>query len=419
MRRLVSLDDPVCRDASHTGGKAAGLSAARARRLPVPPGWVVPVPECRPALRTGRAQGGAARGRVLAYRLDDALAAELRAAAAGLGGEVIVRSSSPLEGDARWSGAFSSIGEVRPEETPVAVRSCWASAYAPDPLRRLSACGLPGRSLELAVLIQPHVHPDAGGTARITGDTIHIEGINGHPAPLLSGWSDGATAELRDSVPTGPLIGLIGPATVRAVADLARAVHAALGDDTIEWAARAGDVVLLQSGRTTPDRCPASGPAPANEHVPARSGTAQKIAANGAVPAAYGAHPRADPPGEETHAAVLAHGRRVSATPVVPGDAAGPLLYLRPHEPPPAGLDGFVLLVDRPRPALAPLLFGARGLIARHGPEGSHLAEVARALGVPMVVGCRTEAVTGKPDASGWVAAIDGTRPEVALLRRR
>lgn len=412
-RRLVSLDDPACRDVSRTGAKAARLAAARARGLPVLPGRAVPVAESRPALRSAAARGRAARGRVLAYRLDDALAAELRAAADDLGGEVIVRSSSPLEADSRWSGAFSSIGDVRPEETPVAVRSCWASAYAPDPLRRLRECGLPPESLDLAVLIQPCVHPESGGTAKITGDTIHIEGIDDHPAALLSGWQDGATAELRDSVLTGPLLDLIGRATVHAVADLARTVHTTLGDDTIEWATRDGDVLLLQSARSARRRDRAAAPHRSPGSRPG-DGAGREITANGAAPTAYGPHPSALAPA--THAAVLARGHRVPATPVVPGDAAGPLLYLRPHEPPPAGADGFVLLVDRPRPALAPLLFGARGLIARHGPEGSHLAEVARALGVPMVVGCRTEAVTGKPDASGWVAAIDGTRPEVALL---
>jgi signal transduction protein with GAF and PtsI domain len=74
-----------------------------------------------------------------------------------------------------------------------------------------------------------------------------------------------------------------------------------------------------------------------------------------------------------------------------------------------------ILLVDRPVPALAPLLFGARGVISRSGAAGSHLAEVARSLGVPMVTGCRTETVTG-PAAAGWVAAVNGGTGEVALL---
>ena len=68
-------------------------------------------------------------------------------------------------------------------------------------------------------------------------------------------------------------------------------------------------------------------------------------------------------------------------------------------------------------PALAPLLFSARGIIARSGAAGSHLAGVAGSLGVPMVVGCRPERVTGPAAGEGaWLAAIDGSTGEVALL---
>ena len=46
-----------------------------------------------------------------------------------------------------------------------------------------------------------------------------------------------------------------------------------------------------------------------------------------------------------------------------------------------------------------------------------YLAEVARSLAVPMVTGCRPEAVTGaRPAGAGWLAAIDGSTGEVALL---
>jgi signal transduction protein with GAF and PtsI domain len=74
------------------------------------------------------------------------------------------------------------------------------------------------------------------------------------------------------------------------------------------------------------------------------------------------------------------------------------------------------VLVDRPVPALAPLLFGARGVIARTGAASSHLAEVARSLGVPMVTCCRPETVTGPAPAPGaWLATINGGTGEVVL----
>jgi len=98
--------------------------------------------------------------------------------------------------------------------------------------------------------------------------------------------------------------------------------------------------------------------------------------------------------------------------------AAGRLVACRPHERPAGDTADAILLVDRPVPALAPLLFGACGVIARSGAAGSHLAGVARSLGVPMVIGCRPEPVTGPPPVPNgrWLAAIDGTTGDVALL---
>jgi phosphohistidine swiveling domain-containing protein len=117
-------------------------------------------------------------------------------------------------------------------------------------------------------------------------------------------------------------------------------------------------------------------------------------------------------------AAVLGHGEHVPGRPGAPGTAAGRLVACRPHERPPGDCGDAILLVDQPVPALAPLLFSARGVIARTGAAGSHLAEVARSLGVPMVLGCRPERVTGTPDVPDGVflAAIDGSTGDVALL---
>jgi hypothetical protein len=154
------------------------------------------------------------------------------------------------------------------------------------------------------------------------------------------------------------------------VADLARRVYAALGDDVIEWGACGGKVWLLQSQRG-----------------------ARRRAAAAAT----------QPPG---------HGIGVPAQAAAPGTGTGPLLPCRPHQT--VDCRGAILLVDRPLPALAPLLFGARGVICRAAAAGSHLAEVARSLGVPMVTGCRPETVTG-PDPSGWFAMVNGTIGEVTL----
>jgi phosphoenolpyruvate synthase/pyruvate phosphate dikinase len=384
--RLVSLVD-VAHGTGEVGYKAERLGRALHVGLPVLPGWVVPVSVGREAVKAGacavRARGVAAgRVAVLGRPVDPGLEAELRGVVDDLGGRVIVRSSSPLERDAVWSGAFSSVTGVGRDDVGNAVRSCWASAVGPDPLRRLAGCGVGLEALELAVLLQPEINPEAGGVARTepgsgAGVEVLIEGVRGHPGPLLSGWVEGAAARVRgggpDAAQDGSLADLIGPETVTNVAGLARRVYTELGDDVIEWAACGGTVWLLQSLRGTP--------------APPRDAPAAQVP-----------------------------GTLVPGRPAAPGTASGPLLPCRPHEPVPPGCRDAILLVDRPLPALAPLLFGARGVISRSGAAGSHLAEVARGLGIPMVTGCRTETVTGPDPAPGaWHAVIDGATGEARL----
>ena len=454
------------------GAKAARLARAAAAGLAVLPGWVVPVPEGRPALGAGAAavrQGrpAAARRAVLGHRLDDALATELRDAVAGLGGRAIARSSSPLEADPRWSGAFSSVAEVGPDDVVAAVRSCWASAFAVDPLQRLGACRLPPEALELGVLLQPEIRPVAGGVARVTrtgpagagGAEVTVEGVRGHPGALLAGWAEGASARVplpgttavtggpaAGPPPAGPaaggLAGLLGPELVAAVAALAGYAWRLLGDDVIEWAADDRGIWLLQSQRSgTVAREAAAEPraavdreAPAGQEMTA----SQEMTAGGGATAGRGAATgpagAASGPGHTAWAGgglptsragmpllaatVLGRGEHVPGRPGAPGTAAGRLVACRPHERPPGGCGDAILLVDQPVPALAPLLFAARGVIARTGAAGSHLAEVARSLGVPMVLGCRPEQVTGTPAVPGgaFLAAIDGSTGDVALL---
>jgi phosphohistidine swiveling domain-containing protein len=456
------------------GGKAARLAGASAAGLAVLPGWVVPVAEGRPALSAGAAavrdgRPAAARRAVLGHPLDEGLAAELREAVVRLGGRVIVRSSSPLEADPRWSGAFSSVAEVGPDDVVAAVRSCWASAFAVDPLGRLEACGLPPEVLELGVLLQPEIRPVAGGVARVTGTgdvgggEVTIEGVLGHPGPLLSGWAEGAPACVR--LPVSPqgaewlegrpfpqpggrpsprrgmrlqarpgddgLAGLIGQAMVAAVAALASEAWRLLGDDVIEWAADDKGVWLLQSQHSGI----AAGEAAAGPHAVAGRAAAAGGAGSGPVAktgrrAAAGAGHAPGPGGWAgglpaarasmplLTATVLDNGEHVPGRPGAPGTAAGWLVAVRPHERPDGDCSDAILLVDQPVPALAPLLFAARGVIARTGAAGSHLAEVARSLGVPMVLGCHPERVTGTqavPDGA-FLAAIDGSTGDVALL---
>lgn len=437
LRRLRSLAGGG--PSAVTGAKAARLAAALQAGLPVLPGWVVPAAEAAPALRAAaaavRADGRAAgRRAVLSRPLDPVLEAELRVATRALGGRVIVRSSSPLESDPRWSGAFSSVAEVGEDDVAAAVRSCWAAAFAVDPLDRLAACGLTPDDLELGLVIQPELRPDRGGVARISGGRVEVEAVRGHPGPLLSGWVEGARSRLplTGHPLGGPCPG--GPPSpdrdIVAAAVLAGRVWRALGDDVIEWAAESGTVWLLQSLRSIQDASTHDGsthdgsiqdttgqatPGPAAPADPADPRLAVAAAAALRAPDAPGSGLASRRWMPLLAAVAQAQGRHVTGRPAAPGTAAGRLVRCRPHERPPGGSADAVLLIDRPLPALAPLLFGARGVIAEAGAAGSHLAEVARSLGVPMVIGCRPETVTGT-GGHQWIAAIDGTAGDVALL---
>ena len=110
-------------------------------------------------------------------------------------------------------------------------------------------------------------------------------------------------------------------------------------------------------------------------------------------------------------------GTVVVGEPAAPGTGAGPLVRCWPHQTGARDCRDAILLVDRPVPGLAPLLFGARGVIARSGAASCHLAQVARSLGVPMVTGCRADSVTGLAPAPGaWTAAVNGSTGAVTLL---
>lgn len=365
-------------DPAVVGAKAATLALARRVGLPVLPGWVLPVASGRAAATaaaTALAERGTGAARPAALRtpLTGREEEALRTAVVELGGRVIVRSSSPLEADLRWSGAFASVGEVGPDDIGVAVRSCRASAFAPDPLERAEACGVAPEDLALAVLLQPELIPERGGVARIVDGTVHITAVDGHPGALLSGWTTGKTI------------------TDGAVTALADQTAGLLGHDTIEWAVADGTLYLLQSAK--------SAEKPINRGNTAGGRWVSGVGADG------------------QWADAAADGQWVGGTVAVAGDAVGILRYVHPHQPV-STAEPTILVVDRPVPALAPLLFGARGLVSVSGPAACHLVEVARAIGVPVLTGADVASVTGplaQLNAGRRLAAIDGARAALVV----
>jgi len=185
--------------------------------------------------------------------IDAELGADLRARVPALGATLVVRSSSPLEAEGRWAGAFTSYMNITPEQVEVAVRGCWASVYSRDVLERCENEEIDPASLRIAVLIQPMVDFEAGGAARAGADgVVQVTATSGSPAELMTGWVAGEEI-IVDPKSTVPTIGtrVIGGQPLIDVAELTRRSRTLLGEDLIEWgyASKFG-VVLLQCKRT-------------------------------------------------------------------------------------------------------------------------------------------------------------------------
>lgn len=252
---VVDLDDDSALDRTTVGAKAARLAAARRAGLPALPGVVVPVTVAAEALAVGSEaleQGGSGRARLAAMESEvpEVVLDALRIAVDRFGGQVVARSSSPLEGDTAWSGTFSSFRDIGTDDLRTAVRGVWASAFTVHAVERYEAIGCEATDVELAVLVQPQVTPACGGSARRMEDgRVNVHGILGAPHDLLQGWETGVRAVVgADGVSVeGDAVTALGADAVLAAARLARDVHARLGDDLIEWAWADGAVHLLQS----------------------------------------------------------------------------------------------------------------------------------------------------------------------------
>jgi len=267
--RVVDLDHPSAREVALGGAKAAGLARARAAGFPVLDGFVVPTAASLGPLGAGRAVlrsggSGAARMAVIGHRLGAGLLDDIARAAAPLATPLIVRSSSVLEGDGRWSGAFTSMPEVARDEIPKAIRSVWATCFALDVLERCAAAGVePGAAM--GVVVQPEIAPDFGGAATVDRHgAVTVTAVKGGPRDLMAGWVPGVRAVAEDGVLVGrEATDLMGEVRLAEVVDLALRVRVELGHDLVEWAVHDGRVVLLQVGTSAPGGAPEPAPIPA------------------------------------------------------------------------------------------------------------------------------------------------------------
>lgn len=584
---VLDLDDPASLRADVVGRKAARLAAARAARLPTLPGVVVPFTAGEPALARGRAavragRVAAARAETARFLVEPSVVSALRAAVASWEEPLIARSSSPLDDDGAWDGAFATVHGVGVDDLAAALRGCWSSAFTRDVLGRRDVAGIDLDAVRVAVLVQPEVTPDAAGTATRQRDgTVLVTAVAGTALGLLGGWRDGQTARVSPDRRVERQASGDGVLTVEdaaAVADLAHRVHHELGDAAIEWALLDGRVLLLQSRpEHTADHAVAVGSSPETADAPSSGGPASAgctaadrrlagafvelvvsvrgpvgerlilpwalglIAAGRPLPGwiddpdgpydtrddrtgdlaaavaaladeltastwrasvpeararcdrvvadaqrgrldrALRAIARLEPPGaaavdalggglvalarrcaatgrldaptllwsadqldqpriapvvarsraaarwtEALRSIVAAHGCALAGHAGAPGSAVGRGVLVRDPSTPPTLRPGDVVVAARPLPPLAPLLWSAGGLVTTAGDRAAHLLGVARSLGVPAVVACRSARGPDGSDATGFaetldgvVLAIGGDTGSVAALHKR
>lgn len=278
---ILDLDDARSTDPAISGGKGAGLSRARRMGLPVLPGFVVPATLSRDAMAVGTATlatrgSGGARSAIFSWPIPTQLSDRLAEAAARLGEPLIVRSSSVVEGDGAWSGAFTSYQRIGVRELGTAVRGCWASAFSAATLARTDAAGLDPGATPMAVVIQPSIDPAFGGIVRFVGSTIVVTAVEGSPAPLLEGRDSGVVVRVPSDGPMSgaAAIGLLGRPLARAIADTLIQARERVGATGCEWASTAdGDVLLLQLSTSS-----IAPPAPFAVHAAHSGPAAQRLA---------------------------------------------------------------------------------------------------------------------------------------------
>ncbi|HEX6131668.1 MAG TPA: PEP/pyruvate-binding domain-containing protein, partial [Actinomycetota bacterium] len=203
----IALTDPAARDPTAVGRKASLLAEAAAAGLPALPGAVLPLEASAGAIGAGvraLAEGGPPAAYLAASAVDPP--ADAIAPLAGVAPSVVVRSSTPYDDDGRWSGAFASYLDVGPGDVPVAVRGCWASAVSRDVLERCEATGVRPADVRVAVLVQPWVAFDVGGTARVTRDgAVRVTAAAAGPHGVVGG-ADATTVTLEPGAPSGDTV---------------------------------------------------------------------------------------------------------------------------------------------------------------------------------------------------------------------
>jgi phosphohistidine swiveling domain-containing protein len=253
---LISLDEPDGLRAELVGFKAVRLAEGRRAGLPVLPGICISTSVSQPVIGAAgialRESGVVAARRIVDAGLPNKLLPSLQRRSRELGPRLVVRSSTPLDDDGLWSGAFASYGDLAPAEVPTGVRGCWASLFARSTMARLAQADRTPVDVGMSVLIQPHLEPQAGGWSVVRDGDATIIAVAGHPGPLFQGWVAGtrivvpAGRARPESMATGSPLDAGAVATI---AELTRHAADRLGLDRMEWALGEQGVVVFQLGQ--------------------------------------------------------------------------------------------------------------------------------------------------------------------------
>ncbi len=184
---ILWFDEITSADLERVGGKGANLGECARAGLPVPPGFCVTTEayleatkEFSQALIADAASGdaAAARGRLLAMPILEAMEEAIREAYVELGEPMVaVRSSATAEdlADASFAGQQDTyLGVLGIDELLDAVRRCWASLWTDRAADYRRQQGVPSEGLALAVVVQEMIPAETAGVLftrdPVTGD---------------------------------------------------------------------------------------------------------------------------------------------------------------------------------------------------------------------------------------------------------
>lgn len=314
--------------------------------------------------------------------VSDALAGELKTLAAGYreGLTLAVRSSAVGEdGAASFAGQYESVLNVAPADLEAACRRVFASKYSPRAILYRLRHGLDDADVPMAVLVLAMVQSTVSGVlytldpSSRTQGTMRLDAVAGLGEKLVSGEAlPSVYALARDPmrIATRPDAPLLTDEQALELGRMGLALEEHFGaPQDVEWCLdAAGQLFVVQSRPLGPDDAAAAPPAPAGD-IPGL-----RVLLSGGVAAS-------------------------------PGAACGEVLRVEGAIPA-AIPDGAILAARNAAPELAALLDRAGGIVTAMGGAASHLASVAREMGIPALFG-----VPGCPEtlADGQTVTLDAT----------